>query len=140
MLFVSRNRRVLICTATAWVVNIALTNFDHTTVPVNPLKSCTSTCSGLFSISFSLIPLSLYKKMSKGGEEGPQSTFVLHCKTTLCWGFESSRKQKVHNESSSFISYHYSRECYRAFHHSKGSKCKKEALHLMQERRMKDFK
>ena len=71
MLFVSRNRRVLICTATAWVVNIALTNFDHTTVPVNPLKSCTSTCSGLFSISLSLIPLSLYKKMSKGGEEGP---------------------------------------------------------------------
>lgn len=66
MLFVSRNRRVLICTATAWVVNIALTNFDHTTVPVNPLKSCTSTCSGLFSISLSLIPLSLYKKMSKG--------------------------------------------------------------------------
>ena len=71
MLFVSRNLRVLICTTTAWVVLIALINFDRTTVPVDPLKSGTSTCSGLFSICLSLIPLSFSKKMSKGGDEGP---------------------------------------------------------------------
>ena len=49
--FVLRNQRVLICTTTAWVMLIALINFDRTTVPVDPLKSGTSTCSGLFFLS-----------------------------------------------------------------------------------------
>lgn len=71
MLFVSRIRCVLICTTTTWVVLIPLINFDSTTVPADPLKSGTSTCSGLFSISLLLIPLSFSKKMSKGVEEGP---------------------------------------------------------------------
>ena len=70
MLFVSRNQRVLICTTTAWVVLTALINFDRTTAPVDPLKSGTSTCSGLFLISQSLFPLLFSTKMSKGGEEG----------------------------------------------------------------------
>ena len=125
--FVLRNQRVLICTTTAWVMLIALINFDRTTVPVDPLKSGTSTCSGLFFISLSLIPLLFSKKMSKGGEEGPWSTSV------LLGVLESRRKQKVHHEISSFRSGHFSGEFYRAFRHSKGRK--KKALHSVQEGR-----
>lgn len=70
ILFVSRNRRVLICIVIVWVVNIVLINFDYIIVFVNFLKSCISICFGLFLIFFSLIFLLFYKKMFKGGEEG----------------------------------------------------------------------
>ena len=85
---------MLICTTTAWVVLIALINFDRSTVPVDPLKSGTSTCSGLFSISLSLIPLLFSKKMSKEGEEGPWSTFVLHLQNSSLLGFRVEQKME----------------------------------------------
>ncbi|KAL9977943.1 hypothetical protein ACROYT_G015409 [Oculina patagonica] len=61
-------------------------------------------------------------------------------KAAHCWVFESSGEQKAHDESCVFRSHYYSRECYRAFHYSKGGKSKEKALCAMQERRAKNFK
>ena len=57
------------------------------TVSVDPLDSGTSTWSGLFLISLSLIPLSCSTKSSKRGEEEPWSTFVFYLQNSSLLGF-----------------------------------------------------
>ena len=71
-----RQKKRCLCQETAWVVLITLIKFNHITVPVDPLKSGKSSCSGLLLFSLSLIALSFSKKMSKGVEEGTWSTMV----------------------------------------------------------------